>query len=110
MAQQIKIGEVAIVRFALYEANGTTKRGDAEGDVETVLTRNDLTSDETVTVSEIAGAAGEYVATFTPLAIGSYSLVLHDTERDTDLVETVQVRKTNLDDLGDALNFIGVPS
>ena len=110
MSQQNKIGEASIVRFALYEADGTTKRAGAASDVSTLLTRNDETSDEVVTVSEVAGADGEYVAVFTATAIGSYSLVLHDDVRDTDLVETIQIRKTNLDDIGDAIAFTGIPS
>lgn len=103
MAQQIGLGSSAVVRFALYEADGTTKRAGAAGDIATILTRNAVVSGEAVAIAEIVGAAGEYVATFTPLVVGSYTLVLRDTLFLRDYVETVQAFANDVDDVAAAL-------
>lgn len=104
MSTPTKIDTLTRSHFAAYALDGVTAREGAAGDFSTILLRNAALAGEAVAIAEIGD--GQYVASFTPTALGTYTLVLHDSLTETDSVETFSVSENDIDDVVAAVNAI----
>jgi hypothetical protein len=102
-----KVGELLHSHFSLYEADGQTKRSGAAGDVTTTLLRAVTVAAEAVAVAELAGT-DEYRASFTPLSTGTYTVIIRDTVRGVDYVESFSVFDNDVDDVAAAVAGLAV--
>lgn len=104
MSTPAKLNSVTRSHFAAYGLDGVTAREGAAGDFTALLLRNAAVSAEAVTLTEIGD--GQYVASFTPVSLGTYTLVLHDSVTDTDSVESFTVSENDIDDVAAAVASI----
>lgn len=104
MSSPAKVGEVVSSHFSMYEADGTTKRVDASADASVTLLLGLAVAGEAVVVTEVS--PGEYAATFTPTEVGTYTVIIRDTVRLSDYVESFTVTENSLDDVADAVAAI----
>lgn len=93
------VGTACHSEFGLYEVDGVTPRAGASADVSTVLLLDGVVAVEAVVVAEVDGTPGWYVATFTPLSAGKYSVVIRDTAFSRDMVESFDVTVNSIDDV-----------
>ena len=98
-----KVGQAVHSEFALYEADGVTTRSGAAGDVSVLVLKDGAVDASVVTISEVAGAPGQYVAELTPAASGKFTLVMRDTVFNRDLVESFDVTQSTIDDVAFAV-------
>ena len=101
MSAPAKVGEVVSSHFSMYEADNTTMRAGASADASVTLLLGLAVAAEAVVVTEVT--PGEYAATFTPTEVGTYTVIIRDTVRLSDYVESFTVTESSLDDVADAV-------
>jgi len=73
----MKVDQIIQVTLSIFNAAGEKVAGRA-GTVTTNLQMDNAATGEAVTVAESSDAAGDYQASFTPLATGTYRLDVYD--------------------------------
>ena len=104
MSTPAKVGDVVHSHFSMYEADGTTKRAGASADASVTLLLDLAVADEVAVVTEVS--PGEYAATFTPTEVGTYTVIVRDTVRLSDYVESFVASESSLDDVAAAVATI----
>jgi len=99
-----KKDEVTYMHFIVFDSDGTTPLSGEAANCTSSLRKNGAAASETVTIAEI-GSTGRYVASFTPLAVGSYHLSVTCPD-DRVQGESFEVEAADLDSLDTKLTFV----
>jgi len=99
-----KKDEVTYMHFIVFDSDGKTPLTGQAGSCTSSLRKNGAAASETVTIAEI-GSTGRYVASFTPLAVGSYHLSVTCPD-DRVQGESFEVEAADLDSLDTKITFI----
>lgn len=90
-----KVNQVVKTHFAVFDADGYTKKTGQAGACVASLWLNGAVSAVSVTIAEI-GTSGEYTATFTPNAVGLWHIEVLDTNN-TIWQDDVEARVADID-------------
>lgn len=101
-----KQNEIIYMHFEVYQADGITPLTGQAGSCTSNLRKNGVSTGESVTIAE-DGSTGYYYASFTPLAVSNYDLIVFTPSPDQRIIgESYETETADLDDLDGKLDII----